>query len=309
MSETTQSTPTSPLRVVISGASGLIGSELTRRLEAQGHTVVRLVRRAPRGAGEAQWDPGAGRLDPAALEGADAVVHLSGESVAERWTTEKRRRIRASRVDSTRLVAGTIAGLARKPSVLVTASAVGIYGSRGDERLDEMSAPGSDFLAGVVREWEEAAQPAIDAGVRVALLRFGVVLSARDGALAKMLPPFRLGAGGPMGSGRQWMSWLSLPDAVDLVGRALVDRTWEGPINAVAGSVTNADFARTLGRVLNRPALVPVPTFALKLAFGEMAEGTILASQRVEPRRLMQLGYSFHHPELEGALRAAIAEG
>ena len=297
-----------PLRVAVSGASGLIGTALLRRLEREGHTALRLVRRAPRGEREIAWDPAAGRLDGAALEGVDAVVHLSGENVGVRWTEERKRRIRASRVDSTRLLATTLAGLARKPSVLVAASAVGIYGDRGDERLDEMSAHGDDFLARVVRDWEAAAAPAAEAGIRVAQLRFGVVLSAREGALAKLLPPFRLGAGGPVGGGDQWMSWISLDDAVEIVARALRDPAFSGPVNAVAGPVTNAEFARTLGRVLGRPALVPVPAFALRLAFGEMADHTILASQRAEPRRLTQLGFAFHHPELEGALRAALAD-
>jgi uncharacterized protein (TIGR01777 family) len=270
--------------------------------------VLRLVRRPPRGAGEVEWNP-EGRTDAAALEGVDAVVNLAGENVGERWTAERKRRIRESRVDGTRRLAEALAGLSRRPKVLVNASGVGIYGDRGDERLDEMSSHGDDFLARVVRDWEAAAEPARDAGVRVVLLRLGVVLSARGGALATMLPPFRLGAGGTMGSGRQWMSWISLGDAVDLVMRSLTDEALAGPVNAVAGSVTNAEFTRTLGRVLGRPTLMTVPAFALKLAFGEMAGSTILISQRVEQRRLMQLGYSFRHPELEGALRAALAEG
>jgi hypothetical protein len=236
------------------------------------------------------------------------VVNLAGENVGERWSDERRKRIRQSRVDGTRLLARTLAGLAQRPRVLVNASAVGIYGDRGDERVDEMSAPGGGFLAGVVREWEEAAQPAADAGIRVVLPRFGVVLSKDGGALAKLLTPFRLGAGGTMGSGRQWMSWVSLDDAVDVLYLSLVDGRLSGPINVVAGAVTNEEFTGTLARVLSRPALVPVPSFALKLAFGEMATETILASQRVDHRRLTQLGYSFAHPELEDALRAALAE-
>lgn len=307
MSEAT-SRPT-PLRVAVTGSSGMIGSELVRRLEAEGHTPLRLVRRPPRGVGEAEWNPEGGRADGAALEGVDAVVNLAGENVGERWTDERKRRIRASRVDATRKLAETLAGLSSPPKVLINASGVGVYGDRGDERLDEMSTHGDDFLARVVRDWEASTEPARAAGIRVTLLRYGVVLSARGGALAKMLPPFRLGAGGTMGSGRQWMSWISLDDAVDLIMRALTDEALAGPVNAVAGSVTNAEFTRTLGRVLGRPTLMTVPTFALKLAFGEMAAGTVLVSQRVEQRRLMQLGYSFRHPELEGALRAALAEG
>ncbi len=297
-----------PLRVAVAGASGLIGKELVRRLEGDGHAVLRLVRRDPSGPGEARWDPEAGRMDAAALDGVDAVVNLAGENVGERWTDERKRRIRASRVEGTRALAEAAAGLARKPKVLVNASAVGFYGDRGDERVDEMSPPGRGFLAEVVRDWEAAAEPAARAGIRVVLPRFGVVLSGRGGALAKMLTPFRLGAGGPMGSGEQWMSWVSLRDAVDVLYLSLVDDRLSGPVNAVAGAVTNDEFVRTLGRVLNRPVVIPVPRFALKLAFGQMAEETILASQRVEHRVLTQLGYSFEEPELEGALRAAVKE-
>ncbi|HEX8245625.1 MAG TPA: TIGR01777 family oxidoreductase [Longimicrobium sp.] len=303
-------TPPAPpsLRVAVTGASGLIGSALTRRLEADGHRVLRLVRHAPKGPAEARWDPASGQVDGAALEGVDAVVNLAGENVGERWTDDRRRRIRQSRVEGTRLLAQTLAGLAAKPKVLVNASAVGIYGDRGDERVDEMSAPGGGFLAEVVRDWEAAAEPASQAGIRVVLPRFGVVLSAKGGALARMLTPFRLGAGGTMGRGRQWMSWVSLDDAVDVLYLSLVDERLSGPVNAVAGAVTNQEFTRTLAKVLNRPALVRVPAFALKLAFGEMAKETILSSQRVDHRKLTQLGYSFAQPELEGALRATLAE-
>jgi uncharacterized protein (TIGR01777 family) len=297
-----------PIRVAVAGASGLLGSALVRGLAADGHAVLRLVRRAPRGADEIRWDPAAGTVDAAALEGVDAVVNLAGENVAERWTEARKARIRASRAGATRLLATTLAGLRRKPRVLVNASAVGLYGDRGEERLDETSAPGGGFLAEVVREWEAATEPASAAGIRVVLPRFGVVLSARGGALARLLTPFRLGAGGPIGGGSQWMSWISLDDAVALMELAIHDERFSGPVNAVAGAVTNRQFVHTLGHVLNRPAIVPVPGFALKLAFGDMAEETILASQRTEPRALTQLGYSFIHPELEGALRAAVAD-
>ncbi|HSU12728.1 MAG TPA: TIGR01777 family oxidoreductase [Longimicrobium sp.] len=297
-----------PMRVAVAGASGLIGSELVRRLTGDGHTILRLVRHAPKGPGEVRWDPARGEVDAAALDGVDAVVNLAGENVGERWTGERRKRIRQSRVDATLGLARTLAGLARKPRVLVNASAIGIYGERGDERVDEMSAPGSGFLAEVVREWEAATEPASAAGIRVVLPRFAVVLSKRGGMLAKVLTPFRLGAGGTMGSGRQWLSWVSLGDAVDVLYLSLVDDRLDGPINVVAGAVTNDEFTRTLARVLSRPALVPVPAFALRLAFGEMANETILVSQRADHRRLTQLGYSFAEPELEGALRAALAE-
>ena len=295
-------------RVAVAGASGMIGRALARRLEREGHTVLRLVRRAPKIAGEVRWDPAAGSVDAAALEGVDAMVNLAGENVGERWTAERKRRIRESRADATALLAGALAGLQRKPRVWVNASAVGIYGDRGDELLTEESAPGGGFLAGVVREWEAATRPAADAGIRVVLPRFGVVLSVAGGALGKMLTPFKLGVGGPMGSGKQWMSWISLDDAVEVVLRALRDQRLTGPVNAVAGAATNEQFSHTLGRVLGRPAIIPVPAFGLKLAFGEMAEETILASQRVEARVLQGIGHAFHHPDLDAALRAAIKE-
>ena len=296
------------LRVAVTGASGLIGSALVRRLEGEGHTVLRLVRHEPRGSGEIRWDPAAGSIDAAGLEGADAVVNLAGENIGQRWTEARRRRIRESRAGATRLLATTLVGLARKPRVLVNASAVGIYGERGDEVLTEASAPGGGFLADVVRVWAAATQPAADAGIRVVLTRFGVVLSARGGALAKMLTPFKLGVGGPLGSGKQWMPWIALEDVAAVIDRAIHDRRLSGPVNAVTGTVTNRELSRALGRVLHRPALFPVPAFALKLMLGEMAEETALVSQRVEPTVLRRLGHTFLHPELEGALRVAVRE-
>lgn len=298
-----------PLRVAVTGATGLIGTELVRRLRAGGHTVVRLVRSEPApGSGDVRWDPEAGRLDAAGLEGVDAVVHLAGESVGQRWSEERKARIRRSRVEGTRLLAQALADLPRRPRVLVSASATGLYGDRGDELLDEESAVGSGFLAAVAREWEAAAAPARRAGIRVAHPRLGVVLSTEGGALARMLPPFRLGAGGKLGSGRQWMSWVSIDDAVRALLFALADERVEGPFNVVAPEpVTNAVFTGRLAHVLGRPALVPVPEFALRLAFGEMADEALLASQRALPRRLAALGFDFHHPEVEGALRAALA--
>jgi uncharacterized protein (TIGR01777 family) len=297
------------LRVAVTGASGLIGSALVERLAEEGHQVLRMVRRPPRGAGEARWDPDAEHFDAGALNGVDAVVHLAGESVVGRWTAEKKAAIRRSRIHSTRILADGLARLADPPRVLACASAVGYYGDRGDEAMHEGSSAGGGFLAGVVSEWEAAAGPATRAGIRVANLRFGVVLSARGGALAQMLPAFRLGAGGRIGSGRQWMSWISLDDAVGATMLVLRDDRVSGPVNVVAGAVPNADFTRVLGGVLHRPAVVPVPTFALKLAYGaEMVGDTLLASQRAEPRRLRESGYRFAHPELEAALRAALAE-
>jgi uncharacterized protein (TIGR01777 family) len=294
-----------PLRIAVTGTSGLVGRTLTAFLSTGGHTVLPLVRR-PASAGEIAWNPGS-PMDPAALEGTDAVVHLAGENIAAgRWTADRRRRIRESRLQGTALLAETIGRLRRPPSVLVSAAAIGIYGDRGDELLDDDSPPGPPgrFLGDLCREWEAAAEPARRAGVRVALPRFGAVLSPAGGALAKMLPVFRAGLGGPVGGGRQWMSWLSVEDAVGAVHHALLTDTLDGAFNAVAPTpVTNAEFTRTLGRVLGRPALLPVPAAALRLLFGAMAEETILPSARVVPARLLASGYVFRHPALEDALR------
>jgi uncharacterized protein len=302
----------SRLHIVVSGAGGLIGSALVRRLTTQGHRVSRLVRRTA-GPGEISWDPAAGSLNPTALEGVDAVAHLSGENVGARWTTERKARIRSSRVASTRLLSETLAGLQRPPEVLVSASAVGIYGNRGDEVLTEDSPPGDpnrDFLVSVTQEWEKAAEPARVEGIRVVHPRFGVVLSPAGGALGKMLLPFRLGLGARLGSGRQWMSWISIDDAVQALQQALVDNSLQGPVNLTAPQpITNRDFTRTLARVLSRPALLAVPEPALRLALGEMAEGTILSSTRAVPARLLQAGYRFCHPDLESALRHVLQKG
>jgi hypothetical protein len=239
-----------------------------------------------------------------ALAGIDAVVHLAGEPIAQRWTSARKEAIRESRVRGTELLARTIAGMDRRPNVLLSGSAVGYYGDRGDEILDEQSAPGSDFLAGVVREWEDATRLATDAGVRVVRLRSGVVLSPRGGALERLLVPFRLGIGGPIGSGDQWMSWISLHDQLRAIEYALTSTTLTGAVNLVAPNpVTNAQFAATLGRVLTRPALVPVPGFALELLYGEMARATILSGQRVLPKALVRSGFEFVHSTLEQALR------
>jgi uncharacterized protein (TIGR01777 family) len=303
---TASSASSARLHVAVTGASGLIGSALRRRLEAAGHRVSRLVRRTA-GPGEISWDPAAGALDPATLEGTDAVVHLSGENVGARWTTERKARIRSSRVAGTRLLSETLASLQRPPEVLVSASAVGIYGNRGDEVLTEESPPGDptrDFLVSVTQEWEKAAEPARVEGIRVVHPRFGVVLSPAGGALRKMLLPFRLGLGARLGTGDQWMSWISIDDAVEAVHQALVDDTLEGPVNVTSPEpLTNRDFTRTLARVLSRPALLAVAEPALRLALGEMAEGTVLSSTRAVPARLLQAGYRFGHPDLESALR------
>ena len=264
----------------------------------------RLVRGSRADADDVQWDPMRGALAPDALDGVDAVVHLAGENLAQRWTSEHKRAILESRVRGTELLARTIAGMVRPPRVLVSGSAVGFYGDRGDEPLDEESSTGADFLAGVVREWEGATRAAADAGVRVVRIRSGVVLSPKGGALERLLTPFRLGVGGPIGSGRQWMSWISLHDHVSAMLHTIATETLSGPVNLVSPNpVTNAEFAETLGRVLSRPAIVPVPSFALELMYGEMARATILSGQRVLPKALLRSGFQFAHPTLEQALR------
>jgi uncharacterized protein len=296
--------------VAVTGASGLVGSSLVSSLEAVNHRVIALVRRAPRpGENALRWDPSSGAITPAGPAGADAIVHLAGDSIMGlRWTTEKKRRIKESRTTATRLLVQTLIRLPQPPAVLVCASAIGYYGSRGDEVLTEDSRPGTGFLADVAREWEAATAPAIAQGIRVVNLRLGVVLSARGGALAKMLTPFRLGLGGVIGDGAQWMSWIALDDTTGAIVHALTTDSLRGPVNAVAPApVTNAEFTRTLGRVLGRPTLVPLPAFAARLALGEMADQLLLASQRVAPERLHASGYAFRHPTLEGAFRAALA--
>ncbi len=294
------------LQVAVTGATGLIGSALVRRLATEGHRVRPLVRRAP-GPGEIRWDPDGGRLDPDDLEGIDAVVHLAGENVGARWTAGRKARIRNSRIRGTRLLSETIARMSRRPAVLVSASAIGIYGSRGDEVLDEESHlgdPSQDFLAALGQEWEAAADPARAAGIRVVHSRFGLVLSPDGGALGRMLLPFRLGLGGRLGSGLQWMSWISIDDAVSAILHLLGTVTLIGPVNLTAPEpVQNRDFTRTLGRVLSRPTPFAVPPAALRLVLGEMADGTLLSSARVLPRRLLASAFRFSHPDLESALR------
>ena len=293
------------MKVLVSGSSGLIGSALVGAWANAGHEAVRLVRRGTGLDGaEVGWDPATGRIDAAALEGLDAVVHLAGESIAGRWTPRKKSAIRGSRVDGTRLLCETLAGLDAPPDLLVCASAVGFYGNRGDERLTEESGPGDGFLADVCREWEAATRPAEERGIRVVSLRLGMVLSRRGGALAQMLLPFRLGLGGPVGSGRQWWSWIALDDVVAAVDHVLATPGLRGPVNLVSPEpVTNREFARALGRVLRRPAFLPMPAFAARLALGEMADAAILASVRATPLRLLESGFAFAHPSLEPALQ------
>ncbi len=295
--------------VAVTGAGGLIGSALVSSLRADGHRVVPLVRRAPRPGEDALgWDPSSGAITPAGSAVADAVVHLAGESVVGlRWTAQKKRRIRESRVTATSRLVQALTRLAKPPAVLVCASGIGYYGSRGDGVLTEDSRAGTGFMADLARDWEAATAAAMARGIRVVNLRIGVVLSAKGGALAAMLTPFRLGLGGIVGSGAQWMSWIALDDVIGAIRLALETDGLRGPVNAVAPTpVTNAEFTRTLGRVLGRPTFVPLPALAARLALGEMADELLLTSQRVLPARLEASRYPFRHPSLEGALRAAL---
>jgi uncharacterized protein (TIGR01777 family) len=292
--------------VLITGASGFLGGALAEQLQRDGLSVRAL--KHGRSASSTTWDPEAGRIDHNAFEGVDAVVNLAGESLAERWTAERKSRIRDSRVAGTTLLARTIAELPQRPRVLLSASAIGIYGDRGDEELDESSAAGTGFLADVTREWERATAPATATGIRVVLLRTGLVLSPRGGALAKMLLPYRMGLGGRVGSGRQWMSWIGLGDWVRAAMHALRVDALSGPVNLVSPNpVRNESFVRALARVLGRPAITPLPAFAVDVLFGEMGRATLLGSQRVTPRQLVATGFQFANPELEGALRKELA--
>lgn len=293
------------MQMLVSGASGLIGSALVPALERTGASVVRLVRHAPT-ANEIRWDPN-GAIEPGVLEGFDAVVHLAGESIAGRWTAAKKARIRDSRVQGTTTLAAALTRTSRSPKVMVCASAIGIYGDCGDEVLREESAHRSDFLAQVAQQWEAATEPAARAGIRVVSLRFGVVLSPRGGALARMLPPFRMGVGGRIGSGRQWMSWIVLDDVVGVIQHALGAESLRGPVNTVAPhAVTNAQFTRTLGKILRRPTVLPLPAFMVRLVFGEMGQALLLSSQRVDCGKLLASGYRFGHPEIKPALKALL---
>ncbi len=291
------------MQIAITGASGLVGSTLVPLLTTGGHHVTKVVRREP-AEGEATWDPD-GEFDAAPLDGIDAVVHLAGENIAaSRWSAKVKEKIRTSRVQGTRVLCEGLAKMQNPPKVLVCASAIGFYGDRCDEELNEESANGTGFLADVAQQWEAATQPARDAGIRVVNLRFGVILSPKDGALAKMLLPFKLGGGGRVGSGKQYWSWISIDDAAGAVHHALMTDSLSGPVNAVAPNpVTNGEFTKTLGRVLNRPTVVPMPAFAARLALGEMADELLLASIRVEPQKLRRSGYEFRQPTLEAALR------
>jgi len=293
--------------IAITGATGLIGGALVARLGALGHTVRRLTR-TPRAAGDVGWDPAAGRLDPAALDGVDGVVNLAGRSIADRWTDATKADILRSRVQGTRLVAESMVRVARPPRVLVSASAIGYYGERGDEILDESSAPGEGFLADVCRAWEAATAPAEEGGVRVVRTRFGLVLSEHGGLMQRLLLPFRLGLGGTLDDGRQWMSYVSLDDVVGAIDFALATDTVRGPVNVVAPTpARNAEFTAALARALHRPAFLQVPRTALRLLMGaRQADETALVSQRAIPRALLDAGYVHQHPTLDDALRAAL---
>ena len=291
--------------VLVSGSRGLIGSALVPALEERGYRVRRLVRSGRSSGNEVRWDPSAGMIDAAGLEGIDAVVHLAGESIGEgRWTPAKKARILQSRVQGTRLLSETVASLTRQPRAMVSTSAVGYYGDRGNELLREESGPGSDFLARVCREWEAAADPARGAGVRVVHPRIGIVLSPEGGALGRTLPIFKLGIGGRIGSGRQYWPWIAFDDVIGAILHALSTESLEGPVNVGSPNpLTNAEYTKTVGRVLNRPTIFPLPAPAARLMLGEVADALLLASQRIEPAKLKETGYQFRYPELEGALR------
>lgn len=299
------------LRVAITGASGFIGTQLAAFLTTGGHEVLRIGRGAVRpGVVDVSWDPSRGQLDARALEGVDAVVHLAGASIADRWSATHKRAIRESRVEGTSLLAHTLAQLSQRPAVLLSGSAIGVYGSRGDEPLDEQSAFGNDFLAEVGRAWEAATAPAEQAGIRVVHLRTGIVQGAAGGALAKQAPLFKLGVGGPLGSGDQWLSPIALDDHIGAMYFCLMRNDVRGAVNLVAPEpVTNAQYTKVLGHVLSRPSFVPAPAFALRLALGsDMADATVLASQRVLPRVLQEKGFQWSHPTLESMLRFELGE-
>jgi len=295
------------MKVLVSGASGLVGSALLPFLSAGGHSVARLVRTRPPANQEGQvfWAPDSGSIDQAGLEGLDAVVHLAGENIASgRWTPELKRRILDSRVNGTRLLSEALAKCAQPPKVLVSASAIGYYGNRGDEVLTEESALGTGFLAEVCRDWEAAVEPATQKGIRTVLLRIGVVLSSTGGALKRMLLPFKLGLGGVVGDGKQYMSCIGLDDAIGAIHHTIVTDSLSGPVNVVSPqAVTNREYTQALGKVLGRPTIFPMPAFAARLAFGEMADELLLSSARVEARKLLESGYTFRSPTLESILR------
>jgi uncharacterized protein (TIGR01777 family) len=295
------------MKILIAGASGLVGSALVSKLKAEGAEVTPLVRSAAK-SGEIEWHPDRGSIDARALEGFDAVINFAGDGIAKgRWTKEKKRRILDSRVNGTRLLSETMTNLSRKPATFINASAVGFYGSRGDELVDEESGPGEGFLAGVCRQWESATALAEQAGIRVVKLRLGVILTKDGGIMGSMLAPFKLGLGGKVGSGEQVISWVAMDDVVGVISFILQNESVRGPVNAVAPQpVTNEEFTKTLGRVLSRPTFMTMPAFAARLAFGEMADEMMLSSTRVAGKVLNDAGFRFQYPELEGAVRAML---
>jgi uncharacterized protein (TIGR01777 family) len=296
------------MKILITGASGLIGRALSAELTSQGHTVVAAVRRTPKSAAEVQWDPKAGVLEASAFDGVDAVVHLAGAGIGDkRWTNDYKREILESRTLSTRLLATAMASLPNKPRVFLSGSAIGIYGVRGDESLDENATLGDGFLADVCKQWEEAAAPAVEAGIRTVYLRTGIVLSENGGALKKQLPIFKLGAGGKFGNGKHWQSWISITDEVNAIIHLLTSQL-SGPVNLTAPEpVTNAGFAKELGRAVSRPAVLPIPSFGPKLLLGgELADALLFTGQRVIPSALTRDGFVFTHQTLDAALRALL---
>lgn len=292
------------MKVAIAGASGLVGSALIPVLKKLGGQITRLVRSDPK-AGDIEWHPNQDEVSSRSLEGFDVIINLAGENLAGgRWTDDLKRKIRDSRVNGTHLLSEAIARLPQKPRVFACASATGIYGDRDDETLDEQSESGGGFLAGVCREWEKATEPAVKAGTRVVNLRFGPILAREGGMLAKLLTPFKMGMGGKVGSGKQFISWVALEDAVNAIKLAIEDESIRGPLNIVSPNpVTNEEFTKTLGHVLNRPTALAMPAFAARLAFGEMADEMLLVSQKVIPKKLSQIGFKFAFPDLEAALR------
>jgi len=296
------------MKIAIAGSSGLVGSELIPALEDDGAEVTRLVRDSPR-AGEIEWHPNQDQIEPTKLAGFDAIINLAGESIAEgRWTEEKKKRIHDSRVHGTHLLSETMGLLAQGPRVFLCASATGIYGDRGDEMLDERSESGGGFLAGVCREWEKATEPAVKAAIRVVNLRFGPILSRAGGMMEKMMTPFKMGLGGKVGSGKQYISWVAIEDVIAAIKLALKDESIRGPLNIVSPNpVTNEQFTKALGEALSRPTVMAMPAFAARLAFGEMADEMLLVSQRVVPQRLKDAGFQFQYPNLRETLRSLLS--
>lgn len=297
------------MKILISGGSGLVGSAATAALQADGHTVAHLVR--PGGAvteKDVGWDPMRATVDLAGIEGTDVVIHLSGAGIGDgRWTSARKQVLRSSRIDTTRVLVDSLSKLKQKPRALLVASAIGYYGDAGDEILTESSANGTDFLALLCRDWEAEARRAAPMGIRTATLRFGIILSSKGGAIPRMLTPFKLGLGGRLGSGKQWMSWIAIEDVIGIIRFAIANEQVNGPVNVVAPNpVRNEEFTRLLAGMLHRPAIFPAPAFVLKLAMGEMADALLLGSDRVVPEKLLAAGFSFRFQILEPALRAAV---